>query len=438
MADLTFSSTEEHRSWLSQQAALPAGFRVGTSSFDFKPREAPNQANMTVTVLACDEPTARFGAVFTRNAYPGAPVILARRRLSEESLGAIVVNNMISNVCSPNGLSNAQRTCAAAGKALGLTPEQVIVSSTGVIGWDLPIEEIEAVIPLAVASLQSETALPVATGIMTTDLYPKVRRVDLPGGASIVGIAKGAGMIEPDLATMLVYIMTDAEISREELRKLLPDAMASSFNAISIDTDTSTSDTVVALSSGLVSSLNFTTFAEGFCSICQQLADDVVRNGEGVRHVIRCTVKGAPNEQVARGTAKAVINSPLVKTAIAGNDANVGRLVMAVGKYLGPLSIELDLSRSTIQIGGTEVLTDGLFRLDPEKDAQLHSYLKEAELYQSSGPNQSGIYRPPVDYPPHDRFVAICVDLRCGSANFTALGADLTHEYVSENADYRS
>ncbi|NKB68112.1 MAG: arginine biosynthesis protein ArgJ [Candidatus Latescibacteria bacterium] len=401
------------------------------------PKEATEQASMTVTAIVCDEPSASFGAVFTRNAFPGAPVILGRQLLDEPTLGAIIVNNKISNVCAPNGLDNARRTCAAAAGALGLAPEQVLVSSTGIIGWDIPIDEIEAAIPVAKADLQDQTILPAAVGIMTTDLYPKVRRIELPGGGSIVGIAKGAGMVEPDLATMLVYILTDAAVEREALRALLAKAMGPTFNALSIDTDTSTSDTVVALASGRAPKPDPAAFADGFYEVCGQLAEDVVRNGEGVRHVIRCVVQGAPDEAVARGTAKAVVNSPLLKTAIAGNDANIGRLVMAVGKYIGSNAPGADLSRSRMHIGPTQVLADGVFAIDPDTDAQLHAYLKDAELYESA-PDGQGSYVPPVAYPPHQRCVEIVVDLGCGGAGFTATGADLTHEYVTENADYRS
>lgn len=161
-------------------------------------------------------------------------------------------------------------------------------------------------------------------------------------------------------------------------------------------------------------------------------------NGEGVRHVIRCTVDGAPDEDLAKGTAKAVINSPLVKTAIAGNDANAGRLVMAVGKYIGDRNPDMDLSRCQMHIGEEGIMVDSAFALDPDKDARLHAYLRQTELYASAGPDDKGVFSPPVDFPPHELCVEITIDLGCGNARFTATGADLTHEYVSENADYRS
>lgn len=435
--NLTFDSTAAHRAWLASEGALPAGFRVGTATFAFTPVEVEMAAKMTLTLIACDEPTPDFAAVFTRNAFPGAPVLVGRRRLEEERLGAIVVNNKISNVCAPGGETAAEQVCAAVGRALGIRPQEVLPSSTGVIGWQLPVDAMLAAAPQAAANLQGTSFLPAAEGIMTTDLYPKVRRVAV-GGGSIVGIAKGAGMIEPDMATMLVYLLTDLQVPRQRLRELLAEAVAPSFNAISVDSDQSTSDTVVLVSSGKVPCDDEAAFAAALKQLCLDLAEDVVRNGEGVKHVIRCTVKGAPDTAIAKSTAKAVINSPLLKSAVCGNDPNVGRLVMAVGKHLGVVRPGLDLSGCTMAIGDTVVYADGAFRLDPAVEEELQAQFKEAELYQSQAPNADGFFSPPVDYPPHERSVEITVDLGCGAAVFTAVGCDLTHEYVSENADYRS
>jgi glutamate N-acetyltransferase/amino-acid N-acetyltransferase len=232
---LTFADRAAHRAWLAAQSSLPAGFRVGRASFDFTPREAPKPARMNLTVIALDQPTPAFAALFTRNAFPGAPVIIGRTRLAEPSLGAIVINNKISNVCAPDGVATAERVCAAAAAQLGLSPRQVLPSSTGVIGWALPEEAMIAALPAAVGALAPGSVLPAAEGIVTTDLYPKVRRADV-GGGSIVGIAKGAGMIEPNLATMLVYILTDIAVPRAELRQMLARAADASFNAISSPT----------------------------------------------------------------------------------------------------------------------------------------------------------------------------------------------------------
>jgi glutamate N-acetyltransferase/amino-acid N-acetyltransferase len=434
--DLSFSSRDAHLAWLATQAALPAGFRVGTTRLDFVPREAPKPAKMTLTLIALDRPTADFAAVFTRNAVPGAPVIVGRQRLAEPALGAIIVNNKISNVCAPEGVAAAEQVCAATARLLGLAPTQVLPCSTGVIGWGLPVGEMTAALPQAVTALAAGSVLPAAEGIVTTDLYPKVRRAAV-GGGSIVGIAKGAGMIEPNLATMLVYLFTDLAVPRAALRAMLARAVDPSFNAISVDSDTSTSDTVVVLSSGRVPCTDVAAFETALTTVCRDLAEDVVRNGEGVRHVIRVVVKNAASSQFARALGKAVINAPLFKCAVAGNDPNVGRLMQAIGKQVGAHAPDTDLAAMRLRFGGIEIFAGGVFQLNPEKEAALVAHLRGAELY-ASAPPQAGIFTPAVDYPPHERCVEIEVDLGRGSHGATVLGGDLTHEYVSENADYRS
>ncbi len=433
---LTFASREAHRAWLSTQAILPAGFRVGTTRIEFVPAEAPKPAAMNLTLLALDKPTPDFAAVFTRNALPGAPVIIGRRRLEEPTLGAIAINNKVSNVRAPDDLANAERICASVGQALGFAPAEVMPSSTGVIGWRIPIEAMLAGVPAAAESVGKRSLLDAARAIMTTDLYPKVRRAGV-GQGSIVGIAKGAGMIEPNLATMLVFLLTDLAIPRASLRRLLPAAVDPSFNCISIDTDTSTSDTVVLMSSGAIPCDDEEAFARGLATVCSDLAEDVVRNGEGVHHVVRASVRGAPTEPVARALGKAVLNAPLVKCALAGNDPNVGRIIMAVGKYVGLHAPEVNLANLRIFLGGRTIYERGTFQLDPDLEEQLTLHLKHAELYQSRQP-ADGIFRPPIDFPPHESCVELDIDLDCGTARAVVLGADLTHEYVSENADYRS
>ena len=434
--NLTFTSRNAHRAWLATQAALPAGFRVGTTRFEFTPREAPKPAKMTLTLIALDQPTRDFGAVFTRNAFPGAPILVGRQRLREETLGAIVVNNKISNVCAPGGVETAEKICLATARRLGLSGNQVLPSSTGVIGWSLPADAMIAALPQAVDALSPGSILPAAEGIVTTDLYPKVRRASV-GPGSIVGIAKGAGMIEPNLATMLVYILTDIAIPRAELRAMLVRAVEPSFNAISIDSDTSTSDTVAIVSSSKVHGVDLAAFEAALALVCRDLAEDVVRNGEGVRHVIRVAVKNATTNHLARSLGKVIVNAPLFKCAVAGNDPNVGRLVQAIGKHVGAFAPETDLSKLRLRLGGIEIFASGVFQLNPEKEAALVAHLKDAELYASAAP-KDGVYAPAVDYPPHERCVEIEVDLGSGPHAATVFGGDLTHEYVSENADYRS
>ena len=432
----TFASRDAHRAWLASQARLPAGFRVGRTRFDFVPREAPKPAKMTLTLIALDRPTADFAAVFTRNALPGAPVLVGRRRLQEPRLGAIIVNNKISNVCAPGGEAAAEQVSAETARLLGLAPGEVLPSSTGVIGWGLPVEAMLGALPQAVAALTNESILPAAEGIVTTDLYPKVRRADI-GGGSIVGIAKGAGMIEPNLATMLVYLLTDLAVPRAELRAMLARVVEPTFNAISIDSDTSTSDTVVLISSGRVPCPDHAAFERGLHAVCRSLAEDVVRNGEGVRHVLRVSVRGAASAGQARAFGKAVVNAPLFKCAVAGNDPNVGRLVQAIGKHAGAQAEKIDLSQLRLRLGGIEIFAGGVFQLNPEKEKALAAHFREAELY-ASAPPKDGVFAPPIDYPPHGRCVEIEIDLGPGAGESVVFGGDLTHEYVSENADYRS
>jgi glutamate N-acetyltransferase/amino-acid N-acetyltransferase len=433
---LTFASREAHHTWLTAQARLPAGFRVGTMRFDFTPREAPKPAKMTLTLIALDQPTPDFAMVFTRNALPGAPIVIGRRRLGEATLGAVIVNNKVSNVCAPGGVEASDRICAETARLLGLKSAQILPSSTGVIGWGLPVEAMLGALPAAVGTLAAGSILPAAEGIVTTDLYPKIRRADL-GGGSIVGIAKGAGMIEPNLATMLVYILTDLAVPRAELRAMLIRAVNATFNTISVDSDTSTSDTVALISSGRVAGVDHAAFEQALTTVCRDLAEDVVRNGEGVRHVIHVEVQRAPTTELARALGKAIVNAPLFKCAVAGNDPNVGRLVQAIGKHVGASAPATDLSQLRLTLGGIELYFGGVFQLNPAKETALVAHLRAAELY-ASAPPKDGVFTAPISYPPHERCVEIVVDLGLGTAGATVLGGDLTHEYVSENADYRS
>lgn len=435
--DLVFGSRDEHRAWLQSQGALPRGFRVGTAKLEFAPYELPQKlAKMNLTLVALDEPSPDFAAVFTKNAFPGAPVKIGRQRLEEPTLSAILVNNKISNVCAPGGEETSERLCAELGHLLQVPAPSILPCSTGVIGWRLPLEAMLGALPSAVSALRSDSALTAAAAIVTTDLYPKVRSRELLGGR-IVGIAKGAGMIEPNLATMLVYVFTDLAVPREALREMLPRVTQPSFNSMSIDSDTSTSDTVVLVSSGKVPCTDLAAFEAALLTVCLDLTEDIVRNGEGVRHVLRVEVSGAPNEALARGIGKAVVNAPLFKCAVAGNDPNVGRLVQAVGKYVGASAPGVDLSRTRMRLGGVPIVENAQFFLEPSKEAELVHHLKSAELYESR-PAADGTFSPPVDFPPHERAVRVEIDLGIGPSSAVVLGADLTHEYVSENADYRS
>ncbi len=434
---LAFSSRADHRAWLETQSALPQGFRVGTTSLEFTPLELRKPARMNVALIALERPTPAFAAKFTRNAFPGAPVVVGRRRLAEPRLGAVVVNNKVSNVCAPGGVEAAERICAEAARDLGFHAGEVLPASTGVIGWRLPVDRMVEALPRAAGSLQGRTVLPAAEAIMTTDLYPKVRRAQV-GEGSIVGIAKGAGMMEPNLATMLAFLLTDVDLPRDALRAELDEAVDASFNRMTVDSDTSTSDMVVLLSSARRPASGQGDFREALRRVCRDLAEDVVRNGEGVHHVVRVAVAGAPSEAAARAVGKAIANSPLVQCAIAGNDPNVGRILCAIGKHAGAGGLALDPARVRIRLGGEVIFEQDFLRLDPAKEERLIAHLEGAELYASSAPSGGLTFRPPVDYPRHERCVELEVDLGAGDASSEVLGADRTHEYITENADYRS
>jgi len=386
---------------------------------------------MRLTLVRLDEPTEAYAAVFTRNAFPGAPILVGRRRLQAGApLQAVAVNNKVSNVFPVDGGEAAsEEVCDAVAQALGLAGggESVLPSSTGVIGWRLPAKELAAAAPHAAAALQAESALPAAEGIMTTDRYAKVSSASLPGGARIVGFAKGAGMIEPNMATMLCYLLTDADVpgGRDVLQAQLSEAVARSFNAISVDADESTSDTV-ALFSSRRQPCDATAFAEALELVCRDLAAQVVRNGEGTEHVIRVTVSGAVDDATAARVAKAVVNGPLFKSAVAGNDPNVGRLVGKVGQTLSTAGADM-AEGCVCRLGGEVIFEAGRFALDQEKERRLSAHLKAAQADSS------------LKYPAHHRVVDVEVILGGGgSGHAVVLGSDLTKEYVAINADYRS
>ncbi|EEC48117.1 predicted protein, partial [Phaeodactylum tricornutum CCAP 1055/1] len=273
--------------------------------------------------------------------FPGAPIQVGRQRLADGGpLHALVINNKVSNVCAGgDGVGNAELVCNAVAQELDLPngASSVLPSSTGVIGWRLPAQELATdVVPKAAKALQMESALAAAKAICTTDRWPKVRSQTLSNGARVVGIAKGAGMIEPNMATMLSYIMTDAIIPKATLQTMLTEAVNGSYNSISVDGDESTSDTVALVASNVVSNTDEAEFRDSLRVVCQGLAQDIVRNGEGTGHVLRVHVLKFPGTDAeARRLGRHVVNSPLFKCAVSGNDPNTGRLAAAIGSFMG-------------------------------------------------------------------------------------------------------
>jgi glutamate N-acetyltransferase / amino-acid N-acetyltransferase len=422
-----FGDSQSYLDYLESHAALPEGFQVSTARIAFTPAERPSLEpyRMNLSLILADEPTDRFAAVFTRNAFPGAPVLLGRERL-DGHLQGLLINNKIANVRAKTGLDDARRLTRSLGEIASVPERALLTVSTGIIGWALPVPEMEEALPGLHAGLHGGSALEVAQAIMTTDSYPKIRRIPI-GDGSIVGIAKGAGMIEPNMATMLVFLLTDVTMEREIVRRALTAAVADTFNAISVDSDMSTSDMAVLMSSARAPAVSEHDFTTALGTLCGLLARDVVRNGEGTGHVMEVSVTGCATSELARGTAKAVVNSPLVKTAIYGNDPNVGRLLSSVGDFLGNLGVAVDPSEVEITLGGERVFANGAFELDREKEMRLADYLKTAAL----NPRVTG-------YPQHSRTVEISLAFGNGPGRATVWGSDLSDQYVHENADYRT
>ena len=379
---------------------LPRGFSCASTNVGLKERD-PDLA------LFVSEVEADAAAIFTKSLFPAASVLVGRELIKAGRLRAIVVNSKLSNVGTGDvGIANAHRLGAAAGRAIGTSPATVLMSSTGVIGVQLPIERLEAGVATLPARLQGDPRIG-ARGMMTTDTYPKAVSLSI-GEAVLTLVAKGAGMIEPNMATMLVYIFTDAALPGAQLRQMLADAAYVSFNMLSIDTDTSTSDTCVLMANGLGGPVPQTEFAAALQAGCVRMAELLARDGEGATKLLRAHVRGALDETEARRVAKAVINSPLIKTMAYGADPNVGRVLMAVGKCF---ECAVDPARLTVKINDTVVFTDSL-RTDFDEPRL------RAEL---SGD--------PVD---------IHIDLGIGSGRATAFGCDLTEGYIKENAAYYS
>ena len=349
--------------------------------------------------------------VFTRNNFPGAPLVVGKEHLGDGQLQGVVVNSKNANVATGSqGLENARRICAMAGEAMGVPPELVLPSSTGVIGVPLPMERIIGAFDGLGSRLKEDRAglEAFSRAIMTTDTRPKAISLRV-GSATLTGVAKGAGMIEPNMATMLAYFFTDAELQAPVLQGMLGRVVKRSFNRISVDTDTSTSDTAVILANGIAGSVNEAEFETALLEASVFLAKEIARDGEGATKLIELSVFGAPTDEVALQFGKTIINSPLVKTAIHGADPNWGRFVMAVGKvFEHPVPLE-DLS---ITFGnGKPPLT-------------ITATVQSDQVLQDIGAYLTG------------NEIKIRVGVGRGAGESIVWGCDLTEGYVKENADY--
>ncbi|WP_156678788.1 bifunctional glutamate N-acetyltransferase/amino-acid acetyltransferase ArgJ [Sphingomonas profundi] len=395
--------------------ALPAirGVRLAVARARYK---AWDRCDLTFVTL--DEGTAVAG-VTTQSRCPSPEVEWCRAALTLGRARALVVNAGNSNAFTGHrGRAAVEAIAARVAGGIGCQPSDVFVASTGVIGVPLPIDRAEAGIDAALAAPEATWEEAAAT-IMTTDTFPKaaVARASLGGTtASVVGIVKGSGMIAPDMATMLGFVFTDAAIDPAFLQTMLAEANRRSFSCITVDSDTSTSDTVLAFATGRAGNAPLASFddagADAFqaalTDVCTQLAQQVVRDGEGATKFVTVTVTGATADASAHRIALSIANSPLVKTAIAGEDANWGRVVMAVGKAGEPA----ERDRLGIMFGATQVARDGL-AVEGYDEAPVAAHLKGSEI-------------------------DIGVDLGLGEGRATVWTCDLTHGYISINADYRS
>jgi glutamate N-acetyltransferase / amino-acid N-acetyltransferase len=391
---------------------LPAGFSFSAACAEIKASGRPDLA----LVEASSGTTA--AALFTRNRVVAAPLEVGRSSLtvSRGRVRAVIVNSGNANCATGKpGVQNCRQVCRELAKLLGLRASEIFPSSTGIIGVPLPVDKIVSKLPelTAAHAATRQGVADFARAIMTTDTRPKVASVVLGSGkttVNLLGVAKGAGMIHPQLATMLVYLFTDARATATQLKRLLHESCEQTFNCISIDGDTSTNDTVLLLASGqsgvrLSQATPRKAFSRALLQVCQSLAEQIVFDGEGVEHVIRLSIQQARTRQEARQVAQTVAHSLLVKTAWAGADPNWGRILAAVGRSgiaIDPARVNIEIGDQTVCRGGVEVAFD---------ERAAHKALSQARC-------------------------EVRILLGRGRISITFLTTDLTAEYVRINADY--
>jgi glutamate N-acetyltransferase/amino-acid N-acetyltransferase len=399
---------------LSDRAVMVPGFRFAGIPAGIKKNGKPDLA-----LIAAERDVAAAG-VFTRNRVQAAPVILARDRLKRSGgkARAILVNSGNANACTGGpGMAAARASTARIAAALGTDASRVIPASTGVIGAVLPAERIESAAERLVESLSEQGGGDFARAIMTTDQWPKIASTRLALGrsasATVLGIAKGAGMIHPDMATTLAFVVTDAGASPALLRSLLRSATDATFNAITVDGDTSTNDTIVLLASGLAGAVRAgsreaAALGSAITDVLGALGKSIVRDGEGARHVARIEVEGLASDRAARAVARTIATSPLVKTALHGRDANWGRILAAAGRA----GVAFDPDRAVIAIDDVVIVERGM-PVGPEAEARAASILIRPEY-------------------------TIRVALGKGRGRAHYLTCDMGSDYIAVNASYRS
>ena len=371
--------------------------------------------------LILSEKKANAAAVYTTNLVKGAPLTVTKNNISDGMATAIICNSGNANTCNANGIEIAEETCQLLGDALGVDKSDVVVASTGVIGLPLDIEPIKNGIPALIEAVNENGSRDAAEGIMTTDTKVKEVAVEFEISGKtcrIGGIAKGSGMIHPDMATMLVFITTDCNISSEMLKKALSTDIENTFNMVSVDGDTSTNDMVCVLANGMAENEeittdngDFKTFMQALNTVTVHLCRCIAGDGEGATKLLECKVSGAENEKVAKTVAKSVICSSLTKAAMFGADANWGRVLCAIGYSKAPVDVtKIDVSFKSLK-GEIAVCKNGAGIEFSEEKA------KEILLQEE---------------------IEIIVNLNSGNSTATAWGCDLTYEYVKINGDYRT
>jgi glutamate N-acetyltransferase/amino-acid N-acetyltransferase len=390
----------------------PKGFLAGTARCGLK------KAGDDLAIIFSERPAAA-AAVFTQNLVQAAPVLVSREHLRFKTHRAIVVNSGGANACTgEKGLNDARETARMVAEYFNCDEHEILVASTGVIGVRLDMDKIASGVREATGRLSREAGFHVAEAIMTTDTKPKRAARSVKLGDKVVkiaGVAKGSGMIHPDMATLLSFVTTDAAIGKAALRKALKLAVDQSFNRVSVDGDTSTNDMLAVLANGAAENETVTTpegadfelFTEALADVCRDLAIQVARDGEGARKLITIRVRRAPNEHDAAKIAATIATSPLVKTAIAGADANWGRILAAAGRS----GVKFDPSKVEIKLGSLAVARNGVGL--PFNEARALEILKRDE-------------------------VTVTFDMRQGEAETAEWTCDLTEDYVHINADYRS
>ena len=396
---------------MDEEKHIVQGFKAAAVVAGLKKGDALDMA-----LIVSDREAAAAG-IFTTNKVRAAPVILSERHLENGKARAIIANAGNANACTGDpGLNDARRTAELVGQGLGISPEDVLVASTGVIGEQLDMDLIAGAIPGLTKTLALDAVPLAAQAIMTTDSFPKISSFEGRAGGytyRIIGIAKGAGMIMPDMATMLCFILSDIGINYDDLKNALLSSVETTFNRISVDGDTSTNDTVLAMANGLagnkdLSGEDYDIFAEGLRNVMWDLARMIVRDGEGATKLVSVEVKNAFSPLDALRAARTVANSSLVKTALYGQDPNWGRVMAALGRA----EIEMREDQVDIWIDDVRIVAKGLGR-GAEAEELAAEIMTRNEF-------------------------SLTVDLHQGGYHERMLTCDLTHEYVTINADYRT